>query len=198
MLTFLLAISVFAQDGASSASPPQGHLVLDARLPMELLVDGQPLAQLYKAGEVRLELLAGTRRIRVYTNGLPNDLDIVVPQDGEVHLLAGRSGVTVGNAARAVPVEVAATTEIPVQVRMTDNTGARLHVDQHRYEIGAGAQLDLSLPSGSHDVSIRSENGTVVWAHGTLMVTGPDPVVLQLSEGRLPEVSGKGSFSSKQ
>lgn len=192
MLTFLLALAAFAQD----APPAPGLLVLDARLPMELTVDGQPLAQLYKAGEVRLELPAGTRRIRVYTNGLPNDLDVVVPTGGEVHLMAGRSGLSVSTAALAAPVEVLADARIPVQLRMADSIGARVHVDQQRIAVGAEAQVDLLLAPGKHAVSVRSDDGTVVWASGTLTVSGPGTVVMQLSEGRMPEVSGKGSFST--
>lgn len=190
-----------AAEGAALSTTPSadGFLVFDAHLPAEVLVDGEPVAQLYRAARVRVEVPAGIHRVRVYTNGSPNDLEVVVPAGGELPVLVGRMGLSVDPKSKPVgaPTDVVAG-DIPVQVRMSDRTGARLLIDKKRYTVTAGKQLELQLPTGEHDLSVRSEDGTVVWATGTLKVDGPDPVIVQLSEGRLPEVSGRGAFSSRQ
>ena len=191
MLTILLAAITLAAE----PPPADGTLDIDARLPAEVLVDGRPVAELYQASRMQLVMPAGQHTLKVYTNGNPEEIEVIVPPDDTLMVLVGRTGLSidarVASAARKV-----GTAPVAVQVRMRDTIGARLYVGQDRYKIGPSAQLDLQLPVGPHTLSVRSDDGTVVWASGTLDVRGPDAVVVQVSEGRMPEVSGKGSFSS--
>lgn len=214
MLTFLLTVLAFGGEPAlPSASNPdaatpvmaerspaqqRGVLVFDSRVPTEILVDGTTVAKLFREGKLQVDVPAGVRSLRVYTNGTPQDLEVVVPASGTLDVLVGRTGLSVDpSATRSVPNEVPAG-DVAVQVRMTGPIGARLYLDDKRFEVGAGSQVDLALPTGDHPLSVRNENGTVVWASGTLKVEGPDAVVVQLSEGRLPEVSGRGTFASRR
>ncbi len=201
MLTILLATFALS---AEPTDPPKkagatktGELVVDSRMPAEILVDGHQVGQLFMPARLEVVVEAGVRSVRVYTNGTPDDIDVVVPVSGSVNLLVGRTGLSIGKtAATTTAEERVAAGPIPIQVRMNDTIGARLTVGDKRYKVGAGQQLDLELIAGRYPISIQSHNGTVVWAHGTLVVDGPDPIVMQLSEGRLPEVTGKGSFAS--
>lgn len=189
------ATPVTAERGPAAQS---GRLVFDSRLPAEVMVDGKTVAKLFRDGVLTVEVPAGVRALRVYTNGSPEDLEVVVPVGGELAVLVGRMGLSVDpRATQAVATEVAMS-DVSVQVRMAGPIGARLMLGNERYEVGAGSQVELSLPTGDHALSVRNENGTVVWATGTLKVQGPDPVVVQLSEGRLPEVSGRGAFASRR
>lgn len=191
MLTFLAVAAALATDPA----PEPGTLDIDARLPAEVLLDGRPIAELYQASRLLVEVPSGEHVLKVYTNGNPEEIDIEVPEDDSLMVLVGRTGLSI-DARVAEGLREVPDAPVAVQVRMSDSIGAKLIVDRDRYAIGPNAQLDLQLPAGAHRLSVRSDDGTVVWASGTLNVHGPDAVVVQVSEGRLPEVSGKGSFSS--
>lgn len=194
MLTILLSALVMAGTAVEPAEP--GLLQIDARLPAEVLVDGRPLAELYQAARIELEVPAGEHTLKVYTNGNPEEIEISVPAGGSLGVLVGRTGTSIDkNVADSL---VAADAPVPIQLRMNDSIGARVTVNRERIHIEPHAQIELELPVGPHQISVRSKDGTVVWASGTLHVDGPDAVVVQLSEGRLPEVSGKGSFASRQ
>jgi hypothetical protein len=55
----------------------------------------------------------------------------------------------------------------------------------------------LPLPVGEHPMSLRSSDGTSVFARGVLTVSGGKDLVVQVTEGLMPETSGEGiSFSS--
>lgn len=191
MLTFLVVAAALAAE----PQPEPGTLDIDSRLPAEILLDGRPIAELYQASRIQVDVPAGEHTLKVYTNGNPEEIDIEVAADDSLMVLIGRTGLSI-DAKVAEGLREVPDAPVAVQVRMSDSIGAKIYVDRDRYMVGPNAQLDLQLPAGSHKVSVRSDDGTVVWATGTLSVDGPDAVVVQLSEGRMPEVSGQGSFSS--
>ena len=78
--------SVFPFPADITAIDKVGELVLDARVPAEILVDGQTVGQLFVPGVVAFGVPAGVRTIRVYTNGTPTDLEVVVPENGSLEV----------------------------------------------------------------------------------------------------------------
>jgi len=195
MLTLLLTSWVWAADPpAPDAKPTHGTLVVDSHLPAEVLIDGKTIGQLFQDATLRVEVPSGLRMLRVYTNGQPQDLSITMPADGEIHLLIGRTGVTVDQ--QSALSDDDEQVMVPIQIRVAGSVGVQLVVERERYALKAGEQRSLEWASGDHQVSVRSHDGTVVWARGTLTVSGKDLVLVQLSEGRLPEVSGQARFTS--
>ncbi len=190
---FTLALSALAL--AEDPLPPvvTGTLVVDARLPVEVRVDGQPVLQLFVPGRAEIRVLPGDHAITAVTGANPTEIRLNVPQPGQsAVLLVGRNGITsrveqsVASNAADVSVELRVTGPGPVQVRL----------DDHRWEIAPGSSVSMSQPVGAHTFSVRSREGTAIWANGSLSLAGGDPVVIQLSEGRAPEVSGLGSYFS--
>lgn len=174
-------------------APKTGQLLFDAKQPAELLVDGVKLGQLYYAGQARFDVLPGRHRVRVYLSGQPTDTDVEVVAGVESRVLIGRTGVTVSRSdvAAAPHADV-----VSVEMRMVGGGGAQVRVDDQRYRIDAGGQVSVPLASGVHAVSFRSADGTVIWASGTLELAGGEGVIVQLAEGRMPEVSGPGKFDA--
>ncbi len=182
-----------ASDTLDAADPdvPFGALEIDCKVPAEILVDGVKLAQLYYPGIARFELRAGVHGLRVYTNGDPTDIPLSIDGDGRSRVLVGRTGITVDSVVSTAEAEA---TVVPVEFRAVGTMGAELRVGTERYAVPAGGSMQIELPSGSHRLSVRNSDGTVIWASGQLAVTGSERVFVQVAEGRLPEVSGKGSF----
>jgi hypothetical protein len=56
--------------------------------------------------------------------------------------------------------------------------------------------VHLKLPHGAYDALLRSGSGTVIYARSTLSLSGAGPLVVQVSEGRVPELSGEGGSLS--
>ena len=189
MILILLSLFAFAETPAD-----EGTLVLDARVPSEILIDGHVIAEVMVPGILSVELTAGEHDLRVYNNGNPIDFPIVVSNQTPTRVLIGRTGISTDG--RKVSRTDEADLNIALQIRVTGYQSVQLRLDQERYEIAPGDILPLTVPAGNHRVSIRSGDGTAIWASGTLNLIGPDEVVLQLTEGRLPEVSGQGKFSS--
>ena len=179
MILILLSLFAFAE-------PPvdEGTLVLDARVPSEILVDGHVVAEVMVPGTLSLQVATGAHDLRVYNNGNPIDFPIVI----------GRTGISTDG--RTVSRTEDADLNVPLQVRVTGYQSVQLRLNLERYEVTPGDNLPLTVPAGNHRIQVRSGDGTAIWASGTLNLTGPDEVVLQLTEGRLPEVSGQGKFSS--
>jgi hypothetical protein len=164
-------------------------LFVDAKVPVEVRLEGVKLGELYYPGEVQWDVSAGRHTLRVYTNGTPTDvpLDFVVGR--EVHVLVGRNGVsTTEQAATAV-----ASGPATVEFRLVGSGAAQIRLDSKPTPLGPGEKVSLTVPSGNHPLSVRSADGTVIWATGNLEVDG-GPLVVLITEGRMPEVSGAGSF----
>jgi hypothetical protein len=192
MLT-LLAAAALAADPQPADAP--GTLHVDAKVPAEILIDGVKLAQLWYAGQASFEVVPGRHQLRVYTSGQPTDFPLDIQPGQGTWVVVGRTGISLDSlageqAATLVPAEDAL---VPVEFRSLGG-GAQLRVDDQRLLLGSGQRLDVELDAGDHALSVRSADGTVVWATGTLEVDRGDRLVVQIAEGRLPEISGAGRF----
>lgn len=174
-------------------------LVVDAKLPAELLMDGHKLVQLFVAGEVHLPVHSGEHEVRVLVGGEPQSLQIEIPKDGRTRLLVGRTGSTSDSPATVaeVAVDIDPDAPTPVEFRVTGPTQVQLRIDDSRHMLDSGGRVSVDLERGAHQVSIRNGAGTVIWASGTLEISGTEPVVVQLTEGRMPEISGQGAFHAQ-
>lgn len=183
--------SVEAPEGPPSRE--QASLVVDAHVPTEVLVDGHKIAQLWYPGELRFEVVPGLRKVRLYVGGEPTDLPVTFKAGEAVTLLVGRTGISVEDPA---PVELATpdpVTSVAVEFRAVGE-GAQLRISGQRVLIEPGATVSVPLAPGEHHVSLRNRRGTVIWATGVLEVTSREGLVVQLSDGRLPELFGPGRF----
>jgi len=173
------------------AAQPGGPMVVEAHVPVELMVDGVKLAQLWYPGTARFDIVGGSHVVRVYVDGNPQDVNVDIQPGSETHVLVGRTGVSVTKAETQPASDVDA---VSVELRVVGGGAAQIRVDGERHHLSGGDRLTLTLPPGSHAMSVRSSDGTAIWAAGTLSLTGGAPVVVQIAEGRLPEVGGPGRF----
>jgi hypothetical protein len=157
-----------------------GTLVIEATVPVDVVRgDSQQLVHLFVPGRAVVT-------IQVWVDGSPHDVTIVVPHDGESTLIVGETGITTDTPPRPKG-EVG-----PVEFRVAGSTEVLLVVDDRKLRLGPNDVLRLDLSDGSHTISLRDASGTVVWAKGMLDVRQPRGVVVQMAEGRLPEVMGDG------
>lgn len=192
----LLLLLAALSSAEEPEAPSRGHIVVDARVPAEVLFDGQMVGQLYFPSTLRVEVPAGEHTLRIYTNGVHEDLAIDVPSDDELQVLVGRTGTTVEGQELSLPSEQEEVTEVAVQFRVHGTEPVRMVLGKRRFDLATDEQVDVTLKPGSHKLSLRNEDGTVIWASGMLRLTGPEDVVVQITEGRMPEVGGGGEFSS--
>lgn len=176
--------------GGEVPGPEGADLVVDAKVPVEILVEGMKLGQLFFPGEVRYRIVAGHHLVRLYTNGQPTDLAIDLVAGQRARVLVGRTGITVSNEAVAAPPPGPAR----VELRFVGAGQAQVRLGSTPHALQPGHDLTLELPSGAYPLSVRSGDGTVIWASGQLDVSAGDAVVVQVGEGRMPEVSGPGAF----
>ena len=196
-LALVLSLA-FAADPEVPAEPEalqatESTLLIDAKLPAEILVDGHKLGQLWAPARVSFTVKPGAHQLRIYTHGKPNDLSIALPPGDGLTVVVGRSGLS----SEALPTDQRPTTGIvPVEFRVVGGAPAMLRFADTKHTIAQGDRLTLDLPSGTHALSVRSGDGTVIWASGRLTVEGGNQMVVQLAEGRMPEVSGEGRFDA--
>jgi len=186
MLTLLLASIALAQPAAEPAGPP-GALTIDAKVPAEVRLDGHVLGQLFVPGRLEVEVTPGSHELSVVRDGKPEQLALNVPVDGEMVVVIGKTGTTSTSATKATTPDPNAPVEL--EVRVSGNAPVQLRVGDQRFDLAPGRVMKLELPPGSHAYSFRNRNGTLVWARGTLVLES-GAVVLQLAEGRMPELSG--------
>jgi hypothetical protein len=176
---------------AEAATLDAATLTFDCKVPAEILVDGMKVGQLWFPGEATWRVSPGKHLVRVYVAGTPQDYPVELDARAARTFLVGRTGTTVSDTVAAAPVSGPAR----VGLRVVGVQGAQVRIDGRREVLQAGAELALDLPPGPHALSVRSLDGTAVWSTGTLEVSG-GPVVVQISEGRVPEVSGGAVFHS--
>lgn len=167
-----------------------GDLVVDAKVPVAVSVDGPQVAELYQPALLRLPLDDGPHKITLLVAGNPSVHELVIG-DTPVVLLVGRSGTTVG-ASDAEPPPVLAGGDVPVRFRTASRDRLLLQVGGQRVVVAPGIGLTLPLALGEHDMTVRSPDGTSIYARGILVVSGAGDLVVQLSEGKMPETSGSG------
>ena len=164
-------------------------LFVDAKVPVEVRLEGVKLGELYFPGQVRWDVSPGPHALRLYTNGNPTELPLDFVVGREVHVLVGRTGVSTSEQLVAAPAGGPST----IEFRLVGQGSAQIRLDSKPTALGPGEKVSLTVPSGNHPLSVRSGDGTVIWASGNLEVGG-GPVVVLIAEGRMPEVSGQGSF----
>ncbi|MBX2798812.1 MAG: hypothetical protein KTR31_14145 [Myxococcales bacterium] len=182
---------------AASAEPPPSTetatLVVDSKVPAEVLVDGQKLAQLWAPGEVAFQIIPGAHALRLYTNGDASDFPLVLAAGGEVRVMVGRTGISLDDSADPTAASDDEAQTVPVEFR-TMGRGVQLRLDRQRITLTEGERKSVELAPGNHRLSVRSQDGTVIWANGTLEVQRGASLVVQVAEGRMPELSGSGRF----
>lgn len=188
MWTLLFPLLAFAQD-----APATGTLVIDARQPAEVYIDGASFAQLFQPGQLTLEVPTGAHVLKVFVNGSPTEQEIQIGGDAETQVLVGKNGLSVGQ----TDIETEeAQGPVELQVRVGGDEDIRIVLDGERLQIGVGEQRSVDLEPGRHRMALQNSTGTVIWASGVLHMKGPDPVIVLVSSGRMPEVSGQGRFTS--
>jgi hypothetical protein len=175
---------------AEATSDP-AVLVIDAKVPVEVLLGGTTIAELFYPALVQFQVAAtGPQVVRVYVSGQPYDVPVQFAPKETSRILVGRTGVTVETQAADVPAE--ASGPVSLELRFVGGGGATVRLGSQPHKVGPGRGLSTTIPLGRHALSVRSADGTVIWAAGDLFVEGP--LVVQIAEGRLPEISGAGRF----
>jgi hypothetical protein len=183
---------VEALDALLPESRPLGTIVFDTRLPAEVRIDGMVVAQLYTGAQLSVKAPVGPHELVILTNGTPRTGKVDVPATGKATVMVGRTGLTTGQSASEPDADGTAT----LQFRVVGSRGVLVQLGDDRFRIDSNSQKGIVMPIGSYDMRVRSADGTVVWANGRLELSRAVPVVVQLAEGRLPEVSGPGSSFS--
>ena len=174
MWIFLLSALAFA-----------GDIVIDAEVPVEVALDGRPVAQVFYPSSVRFQASEGEHTVTIMQGASPSKIVLDVPEKGAARVVVGKTGISTTD--DAAP-EVA--DEAKVEFRLMGKEGLRLVVGEQRFKMGVDAKQALELSRGSHEVQVRSFNGTVIYAVGNLEVAGTGDVVVHVSAGRAPEVVG--------
>jgi len=184
MLTLMLFWSAFA-----------GELLIDAKVPCEVLgVGNQPIAQLFWPSRVHVPLEAGHYELTVMVAGNPNRISLDLDDATPTTLVVGRTGLTTHTT--ATTTKGPPPTHTLLQVRSAANERLVLQLDGKRHTIGIGQELEIELPLGDHTLRLRTANGTTIFATGSLQLDGAGPLIIQVSEGRMPEFSGEGGIFS--
>lgn len=165
-----------------------GEVVVHAEVPAEVAVDGQPTAQLFRAGRLHLDVPDGERRVTVLVGGTPTHLRLQVDAAAATHVVVGRTGISTRREIRVDPEAGPAI----VELRAVGREGLTVILGDRRIRLAPGDQQVLELPAGRHPAQLRSGDGLAIYATGLLDVQGPGPIVVQVSEGRAPEVVGVG------
>lgn len=192
MLGLLLPL-VFAQETPNAGEvsvPDTGQMEFDTRLPAEIQLDGRTVAKLYGPGVFSMRAEVGEHDVLVLTNGTPRPLKVDVSRTATAVVLVGRNGLTATARLEPLPEEEGIT---PVEVRVVGTEEVLVQIGKERFRLKPGAFRSLTVPVGRHAMRVKSSSGTVLWASGFLELTRTEPVVLQITEGRMPEVSGSGS-----
>lgn len=172
-----------------------GELLVEASVPTEVHVNGQPVAQVFYPSEVKVQLQPGEVELTVFVDGHPSRYRVEIPDTGQAVVVVGRTGITTSR--RAAPRERADILALPVEVRSAARSRIMVVFDQQRHWVDPGQVLHLELDPGRHGMSVRSGGGTEVWARGVLDLRAEEGTVLiQVAEGMLPEVAtGPAVFS---
>jgi hypothetical protein len=196
MWSFLVAALVLAADPEPAEAPPAdvplGWVRFEANVPAEVRINRRPIAQVFVPSSVEVAAPIGQHELTVLVGGTPSTFPLVVPPPPDrAVVMVGRSGTSVRSEARPV---AAADHQVPLELRGTGPGPVQVRIAAVKYRVEAGATVGLTLAPGEYPVSVRSPDGTAIWATGRLTVSGGDVVIVQLTEGRLPEVTGAGSF----
>lgn len=166
-----------------------GTVLFDARMPVEVQLDGEIIGQLFTASRLSVDTSVGTREVTVVTNGQARVLAIDVSTSHKTVVLIGRNGLTSSNVAHTEDL----TGDAPIELRAAGNQDVLVTIGDQRWHVDADGSMVVMVPVGQHAMTVRSGDGHVLWARGRIDLTRAAEVIVQLSEGRLPEVSGTGA-----
>ena len=169
-----------------------GELFIDARIPAAVYLDGQAFVELSQPGKAEFVVSEGDHKLVVMTNGNPTERMITIGKEPAL-LLVGRSGISIGEAEKPPQKKEETGLSNEVELRSTSKLPLMIYLGNDRHILAAGATKLLELLAGEHDLSIRNDAGTAIFASGTLITDGENRVIIQISEGRVPEVAGEGA-----
>lgn len=165
-----------------------GELVVDAKVPVRVAVDGELLAEVHREGVLHLPLADGLRGVVLTVAGNAQRYEVQIG-DQPSRILVGRTGVTVDAVAPAVAIPQG---EATVRFRTAGKERLLVQVDRQRVLVSPGVGIALPLSTGDHAISIRNPDGTQIFARGTLIISSGGDLLVQIAEGRVPETSGEG------
>jgi hypothetical protein len=175
----------------SSLPAVAGELVVDVKVPARVAVDGEVVADVYQDGVLRVPWADGAHQVTVTVAGSPQRLDVTAAAEPVV-LLVGRTGISIGAVANPAAPPVADAVASDVRFRTIGTERLLVQIDAQRVAVSPGKGILLPLQVGDHPISVRSGDGTSVYARGVLTITGGADNVVQVTEGALPETSGAG------
>jgi hypothetical protein len=180
---------LFALVALATTPSLAGEIVIQTRLPVEVVLDDAHLATLLAAGELIVPAEAGPHKLTLWVGGNPRDIQLDVPSTGHVAVAVGRAGVTTDVLPDAQPDPA---TPAVVALRCTGVETLQVVLGTERYTLDPGVNTTVSLAAGKYPLSLRNDAGTVVWADGTLVLEPGGTVVVHVADGRAPEVLGRG------
>ncbi|MFT6146559.1 MAG: hypothetical protein ACJATT_002356 [Myxococcota bacterium] len=180
MLIALLALAASAAD-----------LTLEARVPTEIYVDGNVVAKLYQPGALRVRVSEAPHELRVFINGESTQQVVDMTHTESSVVIIGRTGISWPENVLAVPVEADIEIEGRVSFRSVADEDVVVTIGRDRRTISPGEETEWVVGPGTHSMSLRNSGGTVIWVRGQLHIDGDDAIV-QLADGRMPEVLGQG------
>ena len=171
------------------ASALAGNVIIDNEVPVEVRIEQRTMMKLLYPSQARFEYAAGPTQLTLLVNGEPKNIAIQIPEDGDVRVVVGRNGISHTTDAKPTVAQK----ETAVTFRALGVEPIQLRLGNKRHVVTPDEEFSTTLQSGRHPVEIRNLEGTLLWAAGQLELSGLENVVVQLIEGRMPEVVGKGS-----
>lgn len=174
-------------------SAVSGEIIVDARVAARVALEGRILADLFEASEVRVRRPEGAYRLVVTVDGEPRSVRVQVPEAGSVRVLVSGRGVTPTVSSEAAPAASGSAEPRDLKVLAVGGVALMFQVGGERHAVSGSRPLTLALEPGRYPVAVRSKDGSVIFARGTLVVgSGEGDGVVQIAEGLSPEVSGDG------
>ena len=171
------------------ASALAGTVIIDNEIPVELRIEERTVMKLLYPSQARFEHEAGETPLTLLINGKPKQITVDIPKTGAVRVVVGRNGIS--HTVNKTPTEAKENTQ--VVFRALGVEPLQLRLGTVRQVVTPDEEFSTTLPTGRHPIEIRNLDGTLLWATGQLELSGYEEVVVQLVEGRMPEVIGHGS-----
>lgn len=184
---FLLPTMPLVRPAAAQDPAALGTVVVDTRVPVELRLDRDKVATLLVPSVLHLgPLAAGSHELTVLRAGASETVEVEVLPAGRADVLVTVDGVVITSAG---PVEPASASAIRL---LSPSGGALVWVDGRRWRLEPGQVVHVGSFTAGVPVEVRSADGSVVWARGTLVPGASPELTLVVAEGRVPSVVGGG------
>ena len=171
------------------ASALAGTVIIDNEIPVEVRIEQRTVMKLLYSAQARFEHSPGKTQLTLLVNGKPKEIAVDIPETGSVRVIVGRNGIS--HTVDQTPVEAKEQTE--VVFRALGSEPLQLRLGTKRHIVTPDAEFSTTLPTGRHPIEVRNLDGTLLWAAGQLELSGLEQVIVQLVEGRMPEVIGHES-----